>query len=118
MVGCRARRRGGSVGVDRNGRRHPSCPEGNFCVWTQPDFRGQRFAFAQDDEHWEDGLAHNDSSWANHFRPAPGAHDHVRVHGGPQGTGNVTICLTPGQNVAANKGANHRGASHEVVAHC
>ncbi|MFD1050307.1 peptidase inhibitor family I36 protein [Kibdelosporangium lantanae] len=29
----------------------PSCPEGNFCVWTQPDFRGQRFAFAQDDEH-------------------------------------------------------------------
>ncbi|MFC9931309.1 peptidase inhibitor family I36 protein [Streptomyces sp. NPDC127190] len=94
------------------------CPAGNFCVWTGPDFTGQRFVFSGDDEEWEDAMSQKDASWANHGQSSPGVKDHVKVYSGRDYTGDVTLCLAPGQEVSNNSAAAGRGASSEWTTSC
>ncbi|MFB7509630.1 peptidase inhibitor family I36 protein [Streptomyces broussonetiae] len=95
-----------------------ACPAGYFCVWTGPNFTGQRFTFSGDDEEWESAVSHKDTSWANHGVSGPGVKDHVKVYSGRDHTGDVTLCLAPGQEVAQNRLAAGRGASSEWTMRC
>lgn len=93
-----------------------SCPSGNFCVWTDADFGGQRMNASGDDEWWEGWIADTDSSWANHGISGPGVKDHVKVYEDaiqyPSTGGDMTICLRPGDEVRYNATANDRGDAH------
>ncbi|KAI9307796.1 hypothetical protein BJ944DRAFT_237567 [Cunninghamella echinulata] len=33
-----------------------SYPEGSFCVWTEPKFKGHRAVFSGNDEQWENDI--------------------------------------------------------------
>lgn len=95
-----------------------ACPAGNFCVWTGPNFTGQRFTFSGDDEEWESAMSHKDTSWANHAQSGPGVKDHVAVYSGPDYTGGVTLCLAPGQEVPNSRAAAGLGASSRWTTSC
>jgi hypothetical protein len=98
------------------------CPSGNFCVWTDADFGGQRMNASGDDEWWESWIADTDSSWANHGISGPGVKDHVRVYEDaiqyPSTGGDMTICLRPGDEVGYNATANDRGDAHVWAMGC
>ncbi|MFC7303078.1 peptidase inhibitor family I36 protein [Streptomyces monticola] len=98
------------------------CPSGNFCVWTDADYGGQRMNASGDDEWWESWIADADSSWANHGISGPGVKDHVKVHESaiqfPSQGGAVTICLRPGDEVRFNSAANDRGDAHVWAMGC
>ncbi|WP_328404754.1 peptidase inhibitor family I36 protein [Streptomyces sp. NBC_00390] len=99
-----------------------NCPSGNFCVWTDADFGGQRMNASGDDEWWESWIADQDSSWANHGISGPGIKDHVKVYEDavqfPSTGGDMTICLRPGDEVRYNATANDRGDSHTWAMGC
>ena len=98
------------------------CPSGNFCVWTDTDFGGQRMNASGDDEWWESWIADADSSWANHGISGPGVKDHVKVYEDaiqfPSTGGDMTICLRPGDEVRHNATANVLGDSHVWATGC
>ncbi|MFJ4537273.1 peptidase inhibitor family I36 protein [Streptomyces tibetensis] len=94
------------------------CPRGEFCVWQNADFSGQRANWSGDDRWWESWIADTDSSWANHGISGPGIKDHVRVYSSAGLGGHMTICLTPGQEVGYNGAANDRGDSHTWAMSC
>ena len=94
------------------------CPAGDFCVWTGPDFTGQRFTFSGDEEEWDDALSQKDTSWVNHAQSGPGVKDHIVVYSGRDYKGGVTLCLAPGQEVSRNRAAADRGASSRWTAFC
>jgi hypothetical protein len=95
-----------------------SCPSGEFCVWENANFAGQRANWSGDDGWWESWIADTDSSWANHGISGPGIKDHVRVYENSGQGGDMTICLTPGQEVGYNGVANDRGDSHTWAMNC
>ncbi|MEU0034175.1 peptidase inhibitor family I36 protein [Streptomyces sp. NPDC006333] len=88
------------------------CPSGNFCVWENANFDGQRANWSGDDGWWESWIADTDSSWANHGLSGPGVKDHVKVYENAWQGGAMTICLGPGEEVGYNAMANDRGDSH------
>ncbi|MCX4579614.1 peptidase inhibitor family I36 protein [Streptomyces sp. NBC_01571] len=88
------------------------CPSGNFCVWENANFDGQRANWSGDDGWWESWIADTDSSWANHGLSGPGVKDHVKVYENAWQGGAMTICLGPGEEVGYNAVANDRGDSH------
>jgi len=90
------------------------CPAGEFCVWTETGFKGRRGDWSGDGA-WANWISGDDSSWADHGVPGSGAKDHVEVF--DQG-GQVTICLSPGEEVDANAAANDRGRSHAWTMSC
>ncbi|KAI9307795.1 hypothetical protein BJ944DRAFT_261367 [Cunninghamella echinulata] len=94
------------------------CPSGQFCAWTDSNYGGQRVNWSGDDEWWENFIADNDSSWANHGISGSGVKDHVVIYSGPHFTGDVVLCLAPGQEVASDSLANDNGASHKWVTSC
>lgn len=94
------------------------CPSGNFCAWENADFGGQRANWSGDDGWWESWIADEDSSWANHGISGPGIKDHVKVYSSSGQGGDMTICLTPGQEVNYNGVANDRGDSHTWAMSC
>lgn len=94
------------------------CPSGNFCAWTDANFGGQRANWSGDDGWWEGNIADQDSSWANHGISGPGVKDTVKVYEDAWQGGDVTICLTPGQEVNYNGVANDRGDSHTWTLGC
>ncbi|MFD7245035.1 peptidase inhibitor family I36 protein [Streptomyces massasporeus] len=94
------------------------CPSGEFCVWENADFSGQRANWSGDDGWWESWIADSDSSWANHGISGPGIKDHVKVYSSAGQGGQMTICLTPGQEVGYNGVANDRGDSHTWAMSC
>ncbi|MEU9570917.1 peptidase inhibitor family I36 protein [Streptomyces massasporeus] len=94
------------------------CPSGEFCVWENADFSGQRANWSGDDGWWESWIADADSSWANHGVSGPGIKDHVKVYSSAGQGGQMTICLTPGQEVNYNGVANDRGDSHTWAMSC
>lgn len=96
-------------------RAEADCPSGEFCVWTETGFRGQRAGWTDDQASWDGWISDNDSSWVNHGTPSPGAKDHVEVF---NQAGQVTICLTPGQEVEANAAADGKGHSHTWTTGC
>lgn len=89
------------------------CPAGDFCVWTEAEYKGKRVNFSRDVSNWEDGIKHRDSSWANHS-----IKDSVEVYSEPNFEGQVTICLPPGQEAPWGHIANRKGASHKFVSSC
>lgn len=99
-----------------------NCPSGNFCVWTDAQFGGQRMNASGDDEWWESWIADEDSSWANHGISGPGVKDHVQVYEDaiqwPSTGGAMTICLRPGDEVGGNAAANDRGDAHVWAMGC
>lgn len=95
-----------------------NCPPGNFCAWTEPQFQGQRANWAGDDELWESYIEIEDSSWSNQAISGPGIKDHVAIYSKPDGQGEMTLCLAPGQEVANNAAASDRGQSHKWVESC
>jgi hypothetical protein len=94
------------------------CPSGNFCVWENANFDGQRANWSGDDGWWESWIADSDSSWANHGISGPGVKDHVKVYEDAWQGGDMTICLTPGEEVGYNGVANDRGDSHTWAMSC
>ncbi|MFJ7339591.1 peptidase inhibitor family I36 protein [Streptomyces sp. NPDC101110] len=94
------------------------CPSGEFCVWQNADFSGQRANWSGDDHWWESWIADTDSSWANHGISGPGIKDHVRVYSSASLGGHMTICLAPGQEVGHNGAANDQGDSHTWAMSC
>ncbi|PBC59853.1 hypothetical protein BKI49_33155 [Streptomyces sp. Tue6028] len=94
------------------------CPSGEFCAWENADFAGQRANWSGDDGWWESWIADTDSSWANHGISAPGVKDHVKVYEDAYQGGDMTICLTPGEEVGYNGVANDRGDSHTWAMSC
>ncbi|MFH9585736.1 peptidase inhibitor family I36 protein [Streptomyces luteogriseus] len=94
------------------------CPSGEFCVWENADFSGQRANWSGDEGWWESWIADGDSSWANHGISGPGIKDHVKVYSSAGQGGQMTICLTPGQEVGYNGVANDRGDSHTWAMSC
>ncbi|MBO2452121.1 peptidase inhibitor family I36 protein [Actinomadura barringtoniae] len=98
--------------------RAADCPSGEFCVWTDAGFRGQRANWSGDDHWWESWISDKDSSWANHGISGPGIKDHVQVFSSGELGGHVTICLGPGQEVNANAAANDDGDSHTWTMGC
>ncbi|BCL25954.1 hypothetical protein GCM10017557_08130 [Streptomyces aurantiacus] len=94
------------------------CPSGEFCVWENANFAGQRANWSGDDGWWEGWIADSDSSWANHGISGPGVKDHVRVYEDAWQGGDMTICLSPGQEVDYNGVANDRGDSHTWAMNC
>ncbi|WP_329371810.1 peptidase inhibitor family I36 protein [Streptomyces sp. NBC_01483] len=88
------------------------CLSGNFCVWENANFDGQRANWSGDDGWWESWIADTDSSWANHGIGGPGIKDHVKVYENAWQGGAMTICLGPGEEVGYNAVANDRGDSH------
>ncbi|WP_329112609.1 peptidase inhibitor family I36 protein [Streptomyces sp. NBC_01353] len=94
------------------------CPSGEFCVWQEADFGGQRANWSGDDGWWESWIADTDSSWANHGISGPGIKDHVKVYESAHQGGSMTICLAPGQEVGYNGAANDRGDSHTWAMSC
>lgn len=94
------------------------CPSGNFCVWQEANFGGQRANWSGDDGWWESWISDTDSSWANHGISGPGIKDHVRVHENAWQGGGMTICLGPGQEVGYSGAANDRGDSHIWATGC
>ncbi|MFH8337885.1 peptidase inhibitor family I36 protein [Streptomyces sp. AM6-12] len=94
------------------------CPAGSFCVWTGPDFTGQRVVFSGDDAEWEDNVSRQDASWANRALSGPGVKDHVAVYSGPDYTGSITLCLEPGQEISGNRSAAGRGVSSRWTMSC
>ncbi|MER5832634.1 peptidase inhibitor family I36 protein [Streptomyces sp. NPDC002130] len=94
------------------------CPRGEFCVWQNANFSGQRANWSGDDRWWESWIADTDSSWANHGISGPGIKDHVRVYSRASLGGHMTICLTPGQEVGYNGAANDQGDSHTWAMGC
>jgi hypothetical protein len=71
------------------------CPSGEFCVWENADFSGQRANWSGDDGWWESWIADGDSSWANHGISGPGIKDHVKVYSSAGQGGQMTICPPP-----------------------
>ncbi|MGW0119948.1 peptidase inhibitor family I36 protein [Streptomyces sp. NPDC003327] len=94
------------------------CPSGEFCVWQNANFGGQRANWSGDDGWWESWISDTDSSWANHGISGPGIKDHVRVYESAWQGGSMTICLAPGQEVGYNGAANDRGDSHTWATRC
>ncbi|GAA5018966.1 hypothetical protein GCM10023335_47220 [Streptomyces siamensis] len=94
------------------------CPSGEFCVWENANFAGQRANWSGDDGWWESWIADTDSSWANHGISAPGVKDHVKVYEDAYQGGDMTVCLTPGEEVGYNGVANDRGDSHTWAMSC
>ncbi|WP_267246298.1 peptidase inhibitor family I36 protein [Streptomyces sp. PR69] len=94
------------------------CPSGHFCAWEHANFDGQRANWSGDDGWWESWIADEDSSWANHGISGPGIPDHVQVYSRAHQGGHMTICLTPGQEVAYNGAANDDGDSHTWAMSC
>lgn len=94
------------------------CPSGQFCVWEQSDFKGQRFNWGGDDGMWESWIADEDSSWANHGVSGPGIKDHVQIYSGAHQGGDMTLCLGPGDEISSNAVANDRGNSHVWAYSC
>ncbi|MET9959540.1 peptidase inhibitor family I36 protein [Streptomyces sp. NPDC006326] len=94
------------------------CPSGEFCVWENADYKGQRANWSGDDHWWESWIADEDSSWANHGISGPGVKDHVKVYSRANLGGEMTICLTPGQEVNYNGVANDNGDSHTWAMTC
>jgi len=94
------------------------CPSGEFCAWENANFAGQRANWAGDDGWWEGYIADTDSSWANHGISGPGVKDHVQVYEDAWQGGDMTICLSPGQEVGYNGVANDRGDSHTWAMNC
>ncbi|MFB7370696.1 peptidase inhibitor family I36 protein [Streptomyces sp. NPDC056222] len=94
------------------------CPSGEFCVWQEANFGGQRANWSGDDGWWESWIADTDSSWANHGISGPGIKDHVKVYESAHQGGSMTVCLTPGQEVGYNGAANDRGDSHTWAMRC
>ncbi|MEU1200613.1 peptidase inhibitor family I36 protein [Streptomyces sp. NPDC005813] len=94
------------------------CPSGEFCAWENANFAGQRANWSGDDGWWESWIADTDSSWANHGVSAPGVKDHVKVYEDAYQGGDMTICLTPGEEVGYNGVANDRGDSHTWAMSC
>ncbi|MDV9189403.1 peptidase inhibitor family I36 protein [Streptomyces sp. SR27] len=88
------------------------CPSGEFCVWQDANFSGQRANWSGDDGWWESWISDTDSSWANHGISGPGIKDHVKVYESAWQGGSTTICLAPGQEVGYDGAANDRGDSH------
>lgn len=88
------------------------CGSGNFCAWTDADYRGLKIEWSGDDGWWEGNIADQDSSWANHGISGPGIKDHVKVYASAGQGGGMTLCLAPGQEVNHNAAANDRGDSH------
>ncbi|MER6096005.1 peptidase inhibitor family I36 protein [Streptomyces sp. NPDC001728] len=88
------------------------CPNGEFCVWQDANFSGQRANWSGDDGWWESWISDTDSSWANHGISGPGIKDHVKVYESAWQGGSMTICLAPGQEVGYDGAANDRGDSH------
>ncbi|MET8680610.1 peptidase inhibitor family I36 protein [Streptomyces sp. NPDC004647] len=94
------------------------CGSGSFCAFTDADFGGLGVGWTGDDGWWEGNIADQDSSWANYGISGPGIKDHVKVYASAWQGGGVTICLTPGQEVGYNGGANDRGDSHTWTTGC
>ncbi|MGW0711022.1 peptidase inhibitor family I36 protein [Streptomyces sp. NPDC002643] len=94
------------------------CGSGNFCVWTDANYTGMKIEWTGDDRWWESNIADEDSSWANHGISGPGVKDHVKVYSSAHLGGHMTICLTPGQEVAYNGAANDKGDSHTWAMSC
>lgn len=94
------------------------CPSGEFCAWEHADYGGQRANWSGDDSWWESYIADEDSAWANHGISGPGIKDHVKVYSRSGQGGDMTICLTPGQEVASNGAANDKGDSHTWAMRC
>ncbi|WP_328499077.1 peptidase inhibitor family I36 protein [Streptomyces sp. NBC_00414] len=94
------------------------CPSGEFCAWENANFGGQRANWSGDDGWWEGYIADADSSWANHGISGPGIKDHVKVYEDAWQGGDMTICLSPGQEVGHNAVANDRGDSHTWAVRC
>ncbi|WP_086825348.1 peptidase inhibitor family I36 protein [Streptomyces sp. NRRL B-24572] len=92
--------------------RAAECPAGEFCVWQDANFGGQRANWSGDDGWWESWISDTDSSWANHGISGPGIKDHVQVYESAWQGGGMTICLAPGQEVGYDGAANDRGDSH------
>ncbi|WP_393074057.1 peptidase inhibitor family I36 protein [Streptomyces sp. LN704] len=94
------------------------CPSGNFCVWENANFDGQRANWSGDDGWWESWIADTDSSWANHGLSGPGVKDHVKVYENAWQGGALASCLGPGDEVGYNAVANDRGDSHTWSTGC
>ncbi|MFD3946637.1 peptidase inhibitor family I36 protein [Streptomyces sp. NPDC058579] len=94
------------------------CRSGEFCVWQDSNFGGQRANWSGDDGWWESWIADTDSSWANHGISGPGIKDHVLVYESANQGGSMTICLTPGLEVGYDGAANDRGDSHTWAMNC
>lgn len=94
------------------------CRSGYFCVWTDANFDGMKIEHSGDDRWWEGDMSDQDSSWANHGVSGPGVPDHVQIYDGRELSGDVTLCLAPGQEVAYDGGANDRGSSHTWTMGC
>ncbi|MER7576684.1 peptidase inhibitor family I36 protein [Streptomyces sp. NPDC126514] len=94
------------------------CPNGSFCAWTEADYQGQQESWKSSDREWDATLASNDSSWANHGIETEGVPSHVRIYDEAELGGDMTLCLSPGQEVSTDATADNRGSSHEWATSC
>lgn len=98
----------GGIAAPAAGAASGDCGSGYLCAWWDSNYNGARYQFAGNNASWHSwAIADDDSSWYNHGTSGL----RVQVYRDVNYVSS-TVCLSMGQKIASNAGANNKGSSN------